>query len=164
MTVDEMRAILGLDDSYTDDQVVALYAEYLEGQQTPSASELLSSFRARFPELAVVTDAVVTYWIDDAAKWASKHTFGDDAEIAQLLYAAHNIAVGQNYLPDGVTQMKSGTLSLSFTGNANDGTVTSTRYGRQYAALLRLHNGGPRVTSGGAVPFCGYRRTSLLGG
>lgn len=129
--------------------------------------ELLTAFRIRFPAFESTPDASVTYWLTDSTRFIETSTFGTDTDLAQMLYAAHNLALAKADamdLPFGLTQMKSGTLSLSFDKAAHMGGYAATKYGQQLLALLKMKCGGIRVTNAGAVPVCGWRRTSLIGG
>lgn len=146
----------------------------LSGAQPP-VSDLLTKFRMRFPELDAIPDERVQYWLDDATETLGPGPgfWGDrNYGIAVLLLAAHNASMGQSYIdgdiPAGVTQMRSGQLSLSFDAGLvsarADGGYGATPYGAQFLALLKLTRGGPRVTGLG-VPACsGYWRDSLLTG
>ena len=172
MTIEDMRALLGLGPEVSDADVVAAYAEYLAAQ---SGTNLLDDFRARYPAFDETTDDRINYWLTDAQRNVEKSVFGPDYDLAQMLWAAHNLVLAGDggateiaNLPAGVTQMRSGSLSLSF-DNATvaaqaSGTWMATKYGAQFLALLKRHRSGIRTTTAGKVSACGWRRTSLLGG
>lgn len=131
-----------------------------------------AKLKLRYPVFASAPDETIEYWLTDASdrivkpdEWADP-----DGPVAQMLVAAHNMALGGVGgasgldLPAGVTSMRSGGLSLSF----DAGTVTAqagggwaaTPYGSQYLALLRLARGGARTTELG-VACCGYGTVPL---
>lgn len=126
-----------------------------------------ATLRLRFREFADTDDAVVEYWLTDAATRFVLDAEWDAANgpVAQMLVAAHHMAldgIGASSgmdLPAGVTAMRSGNLSLSFdaeTARAQaSGGWAATKYGSQYLALLRLARGGARTTTLGAA-CCGY--------
>ena len=133
----------------------------------------VADLQTRYPAFAGVADARVQYWLDDARERVvlDGDWIDPDGPIAQMLVAAHELTMGGDgvsseaaNLPAGVTQMKSGTLSLSF----DSGTVAAqaaggwmaTKYGAQFYQLLKLKKGGIRVTSAGTVPACrgGWRQ------
>lgn len=142
----------------------------------PEPAGALAAFRMRYPEFDEVPDARVNYWLSDAERYVKVETYGVDYEIALLLATAHQLALsgfggGGGDLPAGVTQMRSGALSLSFDAGTvkaqAEGGWAATRYGAQFLALLRLTHGGPRVTRGVVVSGIGCQsgyRQSLLGG
>ena len=137
------------------------------------------TLKLRYPEFADTDDARIQYWLDDAFQRVVRQDWSEaDGPVAQMLVAAHNLAMGGALgeaegggLPAGVTQMRSGALSLSFDAGTvkaqAEGGWAATRYGAQFLALLRLTHGGPRVTRGAVVSGIGCQsgyRQSLNGG
>lgn len=125
------------------------------------------TLKLRYPEFADADDARIQYWLDDAFLRVVQQDWSEaDGPVAQMLVAAHNLAMGGALgdaggggLPAGVTQMRSGALSLSFDEDTVKaqavGGWAATRYGAQFLALLRLTHGGPRVTRGAVVSGIG---------
>lgn len=89
----------------------------------------LATFRVRFPEFVAVGDALVEAALADALSRTDSTGFGDDADAAQGLLAAHLIAMG----PGGATARQEG----------NDKARTSYLEERQRLARARF--GGPRL-------------------
>ncbi|MBO9710568.1 MAG: DUF4054 domain-containing protein [Caulobacter sp.] len=133
----------------------------------------IADFRARFPRATAdkVPDTMVAQALARAARQVdTTWTEGDFAE-GQLLYAAAWLT-NEGFWPgaegeaaaagaSGFKVMKSGQLSLErFDNGASSGggqtdPVLATGYGQEFAALRAQNVGGPRVTSAGAVPYCG---------
>lgn len=90
---------------------------------------LLATFRARFPEFVAVGDARVEAALADSLSRTDSTGFGDDADAAQGLLAAHLLAMG----PGGQTARQEG----------NDKARTSYLEERQRLARARF--GGPRL-------------------
>jgi hypothetical protein len=65
-------------------------------------------------------------------------------------------------VPAGITSMRSGSLSLSFTTEAANarltGDLTGTQYGQEYAVLLRRNRGGPLRRPDRSLPVEEYNR------
>lgn len=140
----------------------------------PYTPATAATLKMRFPEFDAVPDATVNYWLDDsAARIVLPNEWADpDGPVAQMLVAAHNMALGGLAgsggldLPAGVTSMRSGGLSLSFDAetarNQAAGGWAATKYGSQYLGLLRLRSGGARTTTLGSAECCGWGRLSGL--
>lgn len=136
-----------------------------------------ADLKARYAAFADTPDATLQYWLDDTetrivlqADWTDP-----DGPVAQMLVAAHELTlqgVGTSAetanMPAGVTQMRSGSLSLSFDNEQArtmaQGGWMATKYGAQFLDLLKRARGGIRVTNAGTVPVCGSYRTGLIGG
>ena len=123
-----------------------------------------TTLRMRYPNFAAIGDDVLAYWIADAARFVdTSWPIVEDREPAQLAYAAHSMTL-QNIGADGaqaaaaagVQLWSSGSAELRFAPDAVTalvaGGLTSTRYGREFLALLERNKGGARVTGGGFVP------------
>lgn len=157
MTIAEIRALLGLGDEYTDAQVAEAYAAYLQGQE---AQSLLADFRIRYAEFAAVPDDTVEYWLTDADRIVTDEWSAGDQPVARMALAAHHMSaggVGASGIDGalsklgGVTSLKSGTFSASFSDAAARAQVAggygSTRYGREFLTYLRRNVGGPFLAS-----------------
>ena len=140
----------------------------------PYTPATAATLKLRYPVFASTPDETIDYWLADAsARIVKPDEWADpDGPVAQMLVAAHNMALGGVGgasgldLPAGVTSMRSGGLSLSFdagtvTAQAGGGW-TATPYGAQYLALLRLARGGARTTALGMVECGGSSRLSGL--
>lgn len=131
-----------------------------------------STFKLRYPAFADVPDASIEYWLTDASERVVLPDEWTDPNgpVAQMLVAAHNLALGGIGgsggldLPAGVTSMRSGGLSLSFDAGVAQaqaaGGWAATSYGAQYLALLKLTRGGSRVTDLGTA-CCDYGAVPL---
>ena len=156
--------------------MLALIATNIIGGETPIVSTALTAFRARFPAFDATPDARIEYWLSDSARFIEETVFGTDFDLAQMLYAAHNLTLAGDggsvelaNMPDGITSLRSGSLSLSFDTQTAQreamGGWDATKYGVQLLALLKMKNSGPRVTEAGAIPAYGYPyRAGILGG
>lgn len=127
----------------------------------PSADDL----QIRYPAFAAVDDTVVEYWIEDAQRFVTEAWTETDYGPALMALAAHNLALAGygtqaaavSGIPAGVKSFKSGQFAAEFTEQqanaAASGSLDSTRYGQEYATLLRRNRGGPHVTPTGSVPY-----------
>lgn len=131
----------------------------LAGYAKPSAQHLI----ARYPAFADVDVGTIRVWLTDAERYVDESWMEGDYAPALMALAAHRMATAglgtgnsTGDLPAGLTQMRSGSLSLSFgEGAAKDraaGAFASTVYGSEFAVLLRRNRAGPRVAATGAVP------------
>lgn len=123
----------------------------------------VTDFRARFSEFASVPDDTVQYWLDDAAPRIGQNWTAYDYPVGVMLLAAHNMARGGLLassgggidVPAGVTQLRSGSLSISIdpaaAAQSATGGFASTKYGQELLLLTRQNVGGTRVTDGGEV-------------
>lgn len=139
------------------DYVALVYTDYVK----PRAQHLI----ARYPAFADVDTTTIQYWLTDAERFVDESWSEGDYAIALMALAAHNMATAGlgtdaaavSDIPTGVTSIKTGSFSASFAdGVAADrvtGALASTRYGAEYAALLRRNKGGPRITATGALPY-----------
>jgi hypothetical protein len=134
----------------------------------PTASDL----KARYPAFAGVDDATIGYWLTDAHRFVdTSWPIEDDYGPALIARAAHEMVeakvsgIAQDEVEElagfGLTQFKSGSFSASFSeaaaAQATEGGLASTKYGREYLALLRRNKGGPGTTGPGCVPApCGF--------
>lgn len=115
-----------------------------------------------FPVFAAVDDAVIQRMIDlRIPMWVDESWLESDYTYAGELVVAHYLTLaglgtgtdaeiaGQGL--SGVTRLKSGTLDVTFSDSASTSTgeFDGTRYGQQFAALLRKNRGGPRIAVGG---------------
>lgn len=129
----------------------------------PTSTDL----KARYPAFAAVDDATIDYWLTDALRFVDETWTEGDYAPALMAMAAHNmvtagvagIAGGDqgSMLANGVTDFQSGAVRLRFSDEAVKvavaGGYASTRYGLEYASLLRRNKGGPMVVGGGVVPY-----------
>lgn len=136
----------------------------LTGYAKPLAGHLL----ARYPAFAAVSLATSTYWLTDAERYVTDVWSEGDYAAGLMSLAAHNMTLaglgtdGASLagVPAGITRMKSGSLELGFTDAAAnsrlEGGYDSTRYGAEYAMLLRRNRGGPYVSPTGVLPQYAY--------
>lgn len=132
----------------------------LTGYAKPAPGHLIM----RYPAFAAVPQATIRYWLVDAERGVGTSWIEGDYAAGLMALAAHNMALAGlgtdaaalGGIPAGITTMKSGTLSLSFTEQAANarlgGGFGSTRYGAEYMILLRRNRGGPLVTPTGVLP------------
>lgn len=121
--------------------------------------------KTAFPRFAAVADETVEYWLTRARRSVDETWTEDDYAMGQMLLAAHLMTL--NGLGTGVEatvaaqgmgdfkSVKSGSFSLDrgeTGGGAAAGTLASTSYGRQFAALARVNVGGVRVAPTGTLP------------
>jgi hypothetical protein len=122
------------------------------------ASDLIASFRLRYPAFDALDDGRISYWLADAgplvASWAA-----DSQETARLAWSAHNLAasgaLSAGVDMTGMTSFKSGDFSASFADKiASQQGLESTPYGREFIALRRASFAGPRLAwQPPAVPY-----------
>ncbi len=128
-----------------------------------------TDLKLRYGAFAQVEDATVQYWLTDAQRAVDTTWTEGDYAPALMAHAAHRMAEegvagisgGSGGIPAGVTRFRSGSMDVAFSEAAAtqqaEGGFASTRYGREYAALLRRNRGGPRVIGGGAaIGNCGF--------
>lgn len=149
---DEYITLLVIDDSAP----VAL-----TGYAKPRPSDLM----VRYPAFADVDATTLQYWLTDAERFVDESWSEGDYAAALMAMAAHNMALAgigadaaaTGDLPAGVTSLKTGSLSVSFSDKAASdraaGALSSTRYGTEFATLRRRNRFGPRVTETGTVPY-----------
>lgn len=128
----------------------------------PTPTEL----KAVFAAFADVPDATVQYWLGRAALSVDESWAEADFAHARMLLAAHLMVL--NGLGAGAEAemaaagaagfkvMKSASLSLERfdpPSSRRAGLYDGTSYGRQFAALLAVNRGGPRLTNTGTVPL-----------
>jgi hypothetical protein len=128
----------------------------------PTATDL----KQRYPAFAAVDDATVDWWLDYVIGKDVDQSWGENmgpegnmaAAAHRMVKAGIGIAGGGASLPAGVTDFKSGSVSIAFSAEAAKKSASSgwdsTTYGDDYAAALFKEKGGPRVIGGGVVP-CG---------
>lgn len=128
----------------------------------PTAANLL----ALYPEFETVRPSLLEYFLQRAAPSVDESWVEDDFGYARMSLAAHLLTLGgfgtsaeASAVSNGSDQFRSmaiGTLRLERFDNARFGDdLSSTRYGREYARLLRLNRAGARVTGG----LVGYDRS-----
>jgi hypothetical protein len=128
-----------------------------------------TDLKLRYSAFALVEDATVQYWLTDAQRAVDTSWIEADYAPALMAYAAHRmteervagLSGGSGGIPAGVTRFRSGSMDVAFSEAAAtqqaEGGLQSTRYGKEYARLLRLSKGGPRVIGGGIAPGgCGF--------
>jgi hypothetical protein len=134
----------------------------LTGYAKPAAAHLI----ARYPAFASVPLTTVRAWLTDAERSVDDSWAEGDYAAALMSLAAHNMALaglgaasGTGAIPAGVTRFKSGamdvTVSEAAAGAMAKGGYQATRYGREFALLLRRNKGGPRLLSLRGAPACG---------
>lgn len=130
----------------------------------PAAAHLI----IRYPAFAAVATSTIAYWLTDAERYVTDAWSEGDYAAGLMALAAHNMALAGlgteaaavSGIPAGVTRFKSGSFEAQFTEQqanaAASGDLTSTRYGQEYAALLRRNRAGARVTPTGVAPSLDY--------
>lgn len=151
------------DEDYVTLPIIAV--DYVALVLTDYTKPLPQHLIARYPAFADVPTATIQYWLTDAERFVDESWSEGDYAAALMALAAHNMtlaglgteAAATADIPAGVTSIKSGSFSATFAdGVATDrvtGALASTRYGAEYAGLLRRNRGGPRVTATGALPY-----------
>lgn len=131
------------------------------GDYTPPTS---ANLLALYPEFAQVRPSLIDYYLQRAARSVDESWTEGDFGYGRMTLAAHLMTLaGQGTsaealsVANGSGQFRSmaiGTLRLERFDAARDTSkLSSTRYGTEYARLLRLNRGGARVT--GSVPTLG---------
>jgi len=115
-----------------------------------------ATLKTRYPAFTAVADATVDYWINDGLRFVPEAWGADDYAVGLMTYAAHNMGLGglgtDASSGAGVTSVKSGTFSATISeAQANAKGYAATRYGHDFAAIQRRHNGGPRYVMTGAL-------------
>jgi hypothetical protein len=154
-----------------DDDYISLHISDDAGELalTDYAKPRPDHLKARYPAFADVPTATIQYWLTDAERFVDDSWTEGDYAAGLMAMAAHNMALAglgteaaaTADLPAGVTSFKSGALSVQFSEDAaNDrttGSLSSTRYGAEFAMLRRRNRAGPRVTATGTVPYVSQR-------
>lgn len=135
---------------------------------TGYAKPLPGHLVARYPAFADVAASTVQAWLTDAERYVTTAWAEGDYAAGLMSLAAHNLALAGlgadaaalTGVPAGITRMKSGSLELGFTeaaANARmNGGYEATRYGAEYALLLRRNRAGPYVAPTGVLPQAEY--------
>ena len=158
-------------DGREDDDVITVAVsahEYEALELTDYARPLPPHLKARYAAFAAVDAGVIQYWLTDAERSVTNAWSEGDYAAGLMALAAHNMALA-GYgtdaaalagVPAGITRMKSGSLELGFTEAAANaratGSLESTRYGQEYAALLARNRGGPIIQPTGEAPIGVY--------
>jgi hypothetical protein len=158
-------------DGRDDDDVITLAVsshEYEALELTGYAKPLPPHLKARYAAFAAVDAGVIQYWLTDVERSVTNAWSQGDYATGLMALAAHNMALA-GYgtdaaslagVPAGITRMKSGSLELGFTEAAANaratGSLESTRYGQEYAALLARNRGGPIIQPTGEAPIGVY--------
>lgn len=104
-----------------------------------AAYATIADMTVRIPEVAELGAALVQAALDDAEAMIDLTVFGDKALRAHVLYAAHILAAGNGVLGGAggaVTAMSAGAISASFASPTSTSELATTRWGREFAALL----------------------------
>jgi len=132
----------------------------LEGYVKPSAAHLV----ARYPAFADVEVTTIRAWLADAERYVDESWAEGDYAPALMALAAHNMTLAGlgteaavfARVPAGITAMKSGSMSLSFTPESANaraaGGLSSTRYGMEFRTLQARNHSGPLVAATGLFP------------
>lgn len=113
------------------------------------ASELLTTFRLRYPAFVNIDDGRIGYWLADAGSLVGASWPEGSRLVARAAYAAHRLAEAgalSGGIPAGVTSFRSG----SFSATINDKTAaltgfSATVFGREFIQLRRATFAGPRL-------------------
>lgn len=127
--------------------------------------------KSMYPEFATVSDAVITQYIDMAARNVDTTWFEEDYQRAIITLACHLMAIsGIGSGPDSKANngemaiykvIRSGALTLQKFDKASDDSFwqfSASRYGKIYRMLLKLNRGGPRVVGGIYPPTSGFAK------
>jgi hypothetical protein len=154
-------------ETRTDDDIITLAVSSHELEAlalTGYAKPLPGHLVLRYPAFAAVPAGTIQYWLSDAERFVGTSWLEGDYAAGLMSLAAHNMALAGlgtdaaslSGVPAGLTSMKSGTLSLTFSQEAANarlgGNLSSTRYGAEYAVLLGANRGGPLVAPTGIAP------------
>lgn len=117
----------------------------------------VQDLRFRHPEFRGVAADDIEYWLNDALKIVNPG-WGDDADEGQIEYACHKMAVNKvpgiikdeaEQIPAGVTRFRSASMDVAVSETAANRSIgtgySATRYGAEFAVMLRRHGGGPRL-------------------
>jgi hypothetical protein len=149
-----------------DDPEVLVY----EGYVKPAPSHLV----ARYPAFADVSPDTIQIWLTDAERLVDTSWIEADYPVALMALAAHNMALAglgattsSSVLPAGATSLRSGSFAVTIAEEVAKAQAgfgyDATRYGVEFAVMLRRNKGGPRVTATGTIPTSPYRRSLLDG-
>lgn len=151
------------DEDYVTLPVIA--ADYVELLYTDYMAPLPQHLVARYPAFAEVATATIQYWLTDSERYVDDSWAEGDYAVAIMALAAHNMALAglgldgaaSADMPLGVTRLKSGSLDVSFGDEyalaRSQGKLSATRYGIEFANLLRRNRAGPRVLPTGTLPY-----------
>jgi hypothetical protein len=116
-----------------------------------------TTFKARYPEFAVVSDTLVGLVLNEAIAQVGETWLERDRARAQMLLAAHNLTIegepersktGHASAGTGnVKRIKVGDVETEFASRSSSsggsiGPHGETSYGQQFAALMRMNFGG----------------------
>lgn len=121
-----------------------------------------ADLKARFPAFTAVSDPVLQGALTEAARRVDTTWTEGDFATAQMLYAAHVLAMDGHATgaeADAIAQgaglyksLKAGGSAVEFVdGQGVAGTLAGTSYGRRFLALQRLNVGGPVVAAPAAT-------------
>lgn len=124
----------------------------------------VADFKAKFPGLASVEDAVISGALTEASARVDETWRAEDFAPARLYLAAHILTLDGHgtqaqiggLKASGVKSIKSGTMSAEFTDGAAGGDASlyaSTSYGARFKALLDINHGGPLSARSAAGEF-----------
>lgn len=118
--------------------------------------------KARWPEFGPVDDDRVQYWLTDAERTVTPDWLDADYGVGLMTLAAHEMVVNEEAgapvpaIPAGVTSFRSAsfsaTVSDAVAAKGAAGGYASTKYGEQFAVMLRRNRGGPRLV--GYPAYC----------
>ena len=110
-----------------------------------SANEL----KTNFPEFASETNKRINFFIGMAERRISREHFGDKADDAVCLMAAHLLTMADRAGAGGaITGEKVGDLSTNYASQSSKdgkGSLNATSYGQMYSDLEKSCRLGPRV-------------------
>ena len=132
----------------------------------PYAKPTPADLKLRYAAFDAVSDERVQYWLTDAERFVDESWTDADYAPALMARAAHSMALeglGGNGASDlaglrdlGITDFKSGSFSASIAEDAVKASVAggygSTRYGQEFAALLKRNSGGPMLVGSLGCP------------
>ena len=115
----------------------------------------VADFRALLPQFAAVDDATIQAWLDAAAQTVDS-SWGDQADYAQIMLAAHLMSlagIGPEKAASAkaaVTSVRSGSLSFTLKSKSE---YERTSFGALFYPIFRSIHGGIFVTGTGDYPW-----------
>lgn len=109
----------------------------------------IGAFRTRFPQFAdevAYPDALLDEVIAEAGRRISPTFFGDRADDAHRLLTAHLlVSTVSSASATGIQSVTAGSASITYSSGADASDLTSTGFGKQYQALIKLIGGARLV-------------------
>lgn len=142
--------------SFPDSSISTIFLGLISVSPLTSALSV-EMFKARFPEFAPVPDALISLVLAEYSDGIGNIWLQRDRVQAQMLLAAHKLAMegepqrskggngGGGTISGAVKRMKVGDVEVEYagvSGSAGSGGLGASVYGQRYLALIRLSFGG----------------------